>query len=270
MTELPTGHLQTAGGHVCAPLDDLLTWRHGAPIRVRGPIADAITWTQVPPIGAQLYPLMEYLDATREWRTGVTRQGQGIDANALANQSATAVNQMFTAAQGRMKLIARIFAETGIRDLFALLHHVIRKHDGRENTVRLRNRWVTVSPREWRTRENMTINVGLGTGGKQQQLANFLLIASAQEKAALQPQLAMVARTHIYEFGQGAVQAGGLQERRPVLCRSGRNAAFTGGAQSEARGDARAHRPRAAAGGKRACARAAQGRSRRGGRRAQA
>jgi hypothetical protein len=180
-------------------LDDLLTWRHGAPIRVRGPIADAITWTQVPPIGAQLYPLMEYLDATREWRTGVTRQGQGIDANALANQSATAVNQMFTAAQGRMKLIARIFAETGIRDLFALLHHVIRKHDGRENTVRLRNRWVTVSPREWRTRENMTINVGLGTGGKQQQLANFLLIASAQEKAALQPQLAMVARAHIYE-----------------------------------------------------------------------
>jgi hypothetical protein len=180
-------------------LDDLLTWRHGAPIRVRGPIADAITWTQVPPIGAQLYPLMEYLDATREWRTGVTRQGQGIDANALVNQSATAVNQMFTAAQARVKLIARIFAETGIRDLFALLHHVIRKHDGRENTVRLRNRWVTVSPREWRTRENMTINVGLGTGGKQQQLANFLLIASAQEKAALQPQLAMVARAHIYE-----------------------------------------------------------------------
>jgi hypothetical protein len=180
-------------------LDDLLTWRHGAPIRVRGPIADAISWTAVPPVGAQLYPLMEYLDATREWRTGVTRQGQGIDANALRNQSATAVNQAFTAAQARMKLIARIFAETGIRDLFALLHHVIRRHDGKENTVRLRNRWVTVHPREWRTRANMTIHVGLGTGGKAEQLRNFLLIASAQEKAAQQPQLAMVARAHLYE-----------------------------------------------------------------------
>ena len=250
-------------------LDDLLTWRHGAPIRVRGPIADAITWTQVPPIGAQLYPLMEYLDATREWRTGVTRQGQGIDANALANQSATAVNQMFTAAQGRMKLIARIFAETGIRDLFALLHHVIRKHDGRENIVRLRNRWVTVSPREWRTRENMTINVGLGTGAS----SSRRQLPADRERSGEGRVAAAArhggARTHL-QVGQGAVQAGGLQERRPVLCRSGRNAAVTGGAQSEARGDARAHRPRAAAGGKRACARAAQGRSRRGSRRAQA
>jgi hypothetical protein len=73
--------------------------------------------------------MIEYIDATREWRTGVTRQGQGIDANALQNQSATAVNQAFTAAQAKMKLIARIFAETGIRDLFALLHGCIRKND---------------------------------------------------------------------------------------------------------------------------------------------
>jgi hypothetical protein len=34
-----------------------------------------------------------------------------------------------------MKLIARIFAETGIRDLFALLHGCIRKNDKQANTV---------------------------------------------------------------------------------------------------------------------------------------
>jgi hypothetical protein len=83
---------------------------------------------------------------------GRTRQGQGIDANALQNQSATAVNQAFTAAQARMKLIARIFAETGIRDLFELLHATIRKHGQEKQTVQLRNKWVEVNPRDWKKR----------------------------------------------------------------------------------------------------------------------
>ena len=46
--------------------------------------------------------------------------GQGVDPNALQNQVATIANQMFDAAQAKVKLIARIFAETGIRDLFSL------------------------------------------------------------------------------------------------------------------------------------------------------
>ena len=79
-------------------------------------------------IGGHVFPLLEYQDSAREWRTGVSRAGQGLDPNALQNQSATIANEMFSAAQARTKLIARIFAETGIRDLFALLHATIRKH----------------------------------------------------------------------------------------------------------------------------------------------
>jgi hypothetical protein len=88
----------------------------------------------------------------------------------LQNQSATAVAQVFSASQMRMKLIARNFAE-GVRDIFSLLHHVIRSHGQEEQTVRLRNKWVPVDPRNWKTRDDMTINVGLGTGGKAQQFA---------------------------------------------------------------------------------------------------
>jgi hypothetical protein len=106
-------------------LDDLLVSRPGGIVRTKNP--GGLNWQVVPDITGSIYPALEYMDATREWRTGVTRQGQGIDANALQNQSATAVNQAFTAAQARMKLIARIFAETGIRDLFALLHATIRE-----------------------------------------------------------------------------------------------------------------------------------------------
>jgi hypothetical protein len=54
----------------------------------------------------------------------------------------------------------------GVRDIFSLLHGTIRKHGQQIQTVRLRNAWVNVDPRNWKTRDDMTINVGLGTGGK--------------------------------------------------------------------------------------------------------
>ena len=78
-----------------------------------------------------------------------------------------------------MKLIARIMAE-GVRDIFALLHGTIRKHGQQSETVRLRNRWVDVDPRDWKARDHMTINVGLGTGGKSQQFAQTMAIANCR------------------------------------------------------------------------------------------
>jgi hypothetical protein len=162
-------------------LDDLLVSRPGGIVRTKQP--GGLNWQTVPSVAAQTFPVLEYMDAARELRTGVTRQGQGIDADALQNQSATAVNAVFTAAQARIKLIARIFAETGIRDLFALLHQIIRKHGESGQTVQLRKQWVTVNPREWRTRNEMTVHVGLGTGTKAQQLGMMNMIIAAQEKA---------------------------------------------------------------------------------------
>ena len=162
-------------------LDDLLVSRPGGIVRTKQP--GGLNWQVVPSIAAQTFPVLEYMDAAREFRTGVTRQGQGIDADALANQSATAVNTVFTAAQARIKLIARIFAETGIRELFLLLHQIIRKHGESGHTVQLRKQWVTVNPREWKTRNELTVHVGLGTGTKQQQLGMMNMIVAAQEKA---------------------------------------------------------------------------------------
>jgi hypothetical protein len=163
-------------------LDDLLVARPGGIVRVKQP--GGIAWQEVPDITPSIYPAMQYMDTLREWRTGVSRQGQGSDPNALQNQVATIANQMFLATQAKVKLIARIFAETGIKDMFVLLHGIIRKHASKPQTVRLRNQWVAVDPRDWRQRYDMTVNVGLGTGSKSEQLAHLQLIIAAQEKAA--------------------------------------------------------------------------------------
>jgi hypothetical protein len=162
-------------------LDDLLVSRPGGIVRTKMP--GGLNWQEVPSIAAQIFPVLEYADQTREWRTGVNRQQQGIDAQALQNQSATAVAQSYSASQAKMKLIARIFAETGIRDLFRLLHGVIRKNGSQAATVRLRRQWVTVDPRDWKERNELTINVGLGSGGKAQQLGEVQAIIGLQKDA---------------------------------------------------------------------------------------
>jgi hypothetical protein len=162
-------------------LDDLLVSRPGGIVRVKGP--GGIRELEHSDVGNNVYPLVEYMDATREWRTGVSKQGQGLDANALQNETATAVNQAFTASQARVRLIARIFAETGIKDLFWLLHGIVKKHGQQAQVVRLRNNWITVDPRNWKTREDLTVNVGLGTGSKEAQLAMWNMLVGAQQQA---------------------------------------------------------------------------------------
>ena len=56
-------------------LDDLLVMRPGQPIRVKQP--GGINWQSVPFVGEQILPVMQFMDTTREWRTGVNRQSAG-------------------------------------------------------------------------------------------------------------------------------------------------------------------------------------------------
>jgi hypothetical protein len=164
-------------------LDDLLTVRRNGIVRVKTPGTVQPLATQS--IVGELLPVMTYMDQIREMRSGVTRTGQGVDANALQNQSATAVAHVFTMAQAKMKLIARIFAETGVRDMFWLLHATVRKHGQKAETVRLRNQWQTVDPRNWVARNDMTVDVGLGSGGKAEQFAQTMALANFQKELVL-------------------------------------------------------------------------------------
>jgi len=167
---------------------------------------------QHPDISAHVFPLLEYFDSVREWRTGVTRQSQGIDANALQNQSATAVAQMYSAAQAKMKLIARIFAETGIKDLFQLLHATIRMHGQEAETVRLRNQWVTVDPRDWKERNDLTVKVGLGSGGRSEKLAGLQILAGYQMQALAAGMTNLCDASKIYNTGKELVRALGYKD----------------------------------------------------------
>ena len=163
-------------------LDDMLTSRPGGIVRVEGEPGSAIMPLSHPPLPASSFSMVEYMDSMKEKRTGVTAYNQGLDSNSL-NKTATGIQQVMNASQQRLELVARTFAETGIKDLFKLVHRLVRTQYTKPDIVRLRNKWVDVDPREWKNRNDLSISVGLGAGNKDQQLTHLMAIINMQKEA---------------------------------------------------------------------------------------
>ena len=165
-------------------LDDLLTNRPGGVVRARAP--GMVQPLQPASIGSTTFPMLEYLDQVREQRTGLSRASMGLDADALQSTTATAVQATVNAAAGKIEMIARVFAETGIKQLFRNILHLVTKHQNKPRIIRLRNQFVPMDPRAWVNGFDMSVNVGLGTGQKDEKLQALAMIAGKQEQILLQ------------------------------------------------------------------------------------
>ena len=163
-------------------LDDMLTSRPGGIVRVEGDPGSAIFPLSHPAFPPTSFTMVEYMDSMKEKRTGVTAYNQGLDANSL-NKTATGMNLIQNATQERLALVARTFAETGVKDLFWLVHRLVRTNQNKPDMVRLRNKWVEVDPREWKARNDLSIAVGLGAGNKDQQMVHLNNILQMQKEA---------------------------------------------------------------------------------------
>ncbi|MDA9626868.1 hypothetical protein N9S53_00195 [Candidatus Pelagibacter sp.] len=194
-------------------LDDLLTSRPGGVVRTKQPPQQVMMPMQSQTISQQAFPLLEYLDTVRESRTGVTRYNQGMDADAL-NKTATGVNALMSQSQMRMELIARVFAETGVKDLFKRIFELTCKYQDKERVVELNNQFIPVKPTEWRNRYNISITVGLGTGSSDQQIAMLNNILERQLQAfQLQggQEYPMVSLKNIYNSLSKIIENAGLK-----------------------------------------------------------
>ena len=164
-------------------MDDLLTTRPGGVVRTKQPPSQVMQPLQAQPISQQAFPLLSYLDTVREARTGVTKSSQGLDADTLNSKTATGVNTLMTQTQMRSELIARIFAETGVKDLFNKIFELMVKYQDKEQIIELNNNYIPIKPTEWKDKFNINVVVGLGTGSKQEQVIMLNSILERQLQA---------------------------------------------------------------------------------------
>jgi hypothetical protein len=159
---------------------DLLSPEIGGLVRVNKP--GMIREVMHDFIGREALPVLAYYDEVKENRTGISKAAAGLDADALQSSTKAAVAATITGAQQHIEMMARIFAETGVKDLFRGLLGLIMKHQDKARTVRLRGRWVSIDPREWSAGLDVQVNVALGAGLDEEKLQRLALQAAKQEQ----------------------------------------------------------------------------------------
>lgn len=192
-----------------ANLDDLLTARPGGVVRVKSP--NAVMPLATPALEPYTFEMLNYIDGIREERAGVSKYSNGMNDKALTSHTtAAAVNAVMTSAQSRVELVARQFAETGVKDLMKRVYELLVKNQDRERTIRIRNEWVPVDPSQWDSSMDAVVSVALGHGNKDQQIAqlNNVLNMAANAKAKGDP---MVTNENLFNISASLLKAMGYQ-----------------------------------------------------------
>jgi hypothetical protein len=184
-------------------IDDVLDSRPGGVIRGEGPAGDAIQPIQVPALGAPAYQFNEYIGSWAENRTGFNRYSAGTDQNAL-NKTARGTELLTAKADMRMELMARFFG-VGMRQLFAKMFKLAIQHQNATEMVAVNGQFVPINPSEFRNQYHVRINVGLGNGSKEQQMARIMAVA--QMIGSLGVQAGVVRPQHISELIRLAIEA---------------------------------------------------------------
>jgi hypothetical protein len=159
-------------------IDDLLDNRPGGAVRVKGDPRNAIAPIITPNLGAPAFTLAEWLESEAENRTGFTKYSQGMDAEAL-NKTATGINIITQKADMRLRLMSR-FAGAAIKVMFRKLLKLVLQYQKQREWIRVAGEFVAIDPQEWKDEFDITINVGLGHGTKEQQAHRVMAMLPLQ------------------------------------------------------------------------------------------
>lgn len=162
--------------------DQLLNLAPGAPVLVKQP--GAIRELAIPFVADKALAAMQYYDGQAELTTGVGRAAAGLDPGALANQSATAAANQYSAMLGRIEMIARIWAQGGMRKLFRGVFRCLKAYQDFARVVQIEGEERKVDPRLWDGLDDLDVNIntGLGTGSRERDFAMLGAIEAAQKE----------------------------------------------------------------------------------------
>jgi hypothetical protein len=157
--------------------------------------------------------MLGYLDSIREERTGVNKNSMGVgDGGLKSHQTATGVAQVMTAAQQKIELIARVFAETGMKDLANNVYQLVQKFESPEKIVRLNNKWITLYPSEWKAKMDCTAQVGLGFGNKDMNLMHLNQLFQTIQAVGQHPAAQMMLKPkNLYNLVAEQIKAMGMK-----------------------------------------------------------
>jgi hypothetical protein len=129
---------------------------------------DSIYPVPIAPLPPHIMAIMEYIETMKENRTGITKYNQGLDSKSL-NRTASGISQIMGAAQQRVEMIARVFAESedGVKGMFQALVDLNLMFFDRIQNIKINNGWRTIGPLDISGMYDIIIDIGTGTGSKE-------------------------------------------------------------------------------------------------------
>jgi len=201
MYNLNHGRFEALDGNV--NYDDLLTSRPGGVIRVKQ--MGAIRRLDTPSLPNGGFEMLDVVDKMRDGRTGISKFRTGLDTDFLNNAKAGPVDNQMEAANARLRLYARNFKETGVKDTFTKMYQTMVRHQQHEDVVKLRGKWTPIDPSAWAGECNVTVQTGLGHGDKGKRVQEMAMIGQQFGMMRQDPELKeMVTRDNVYHtFSEG-------------------------------------------------------------------
>lgn len=200
------------GGLNESTMDDLGDSSPGAVIRSKN--VDQIDWLTVPYTAGQSFNMLEYTAQGIEEQTGFQRKGNGFNAEALKKNSPDTATQAAideNSRNERAEMVARIFAETGVKRLFKLILNLLVTNQPKERIVRLRNQWVPMDPSGWSPEMDVSISVGLGVGNKAEQIEQAGAVLETMERLGATQYRYLVGPEHVHAAVKRLYTATGIK-----------------------------------------------------------
>lgn len=162
-------------------VEDALNDEVGAVIRTRGDPAAAVHFLKTPYAGADVQVSIDYLDQVRASRTGITEASKGLDPKAMQSTALSGIDAIVSGAQERIELIARILAETGMKDLMVGIIKETVNNPNKEKMLKLRGGWKSVNPSLFDPTFRVEVNPTIGKGSDMARLQALADVRQVQE-----------------------------------------------------------------------------------------
>jgi len=192
--------------------DQLMNMAPGAPVLVKAP--NAIREMTVAYVGDKALLAMNHFDGQAEITSGVSKMSAGLDPDVLQNQSATAAANQQSAMMGRVEMIARIWAQGGMRKLFRGVFKCVKAYQDFARVVQIDGAPQVIDPRAWEVLDDLDVNIntGLGTGNRAQEFTMLGALKQMQDEiiAQLGPNNPIVTPSMAVKIRQMIAQAGGV------------------------------------------------------------
>lgn len=179
-----------------------------------GAVGDYIYSVATPQLSPYTMELLQYAQNEVESQTGSTKYNQGLDSNSL-NKTATGISMIMSAADKRIKLMARSIAERFYVPLVKAIIILDQKYMHDDEIVRIDNKDVVIRREDLDIDYDLIINVGAGAGTKEARIQYLMILINQLIPMLLQSGVAN--EDTIYNAAKDLLQEMGLRSTLAFL-----------------------------------------------------